>query len=170
MPADLVTSRLVLIAITPAMLHAELAADGQLSTLTRAQVPADWPWEEWEPHVLEFLLKQFEQHPQQIAWNRYIALREPRMLIGGIGCFALESEPTQAELGYGLLPEYEGHGYATEAAREVIAHVCQTPSLTSLIAHTYPHLQRSIRVMEKCGFALEGPGGEPGTVRYRLIL
>ena len=43
-------------------------------------------------------------------------------------------------------------------------------AMESVIAHTYPALRGSIRVMEKCGMTFDGEGEEAGTIRYRLAL
>jgi len=42
--------------------------------------------------------------------------------------------------------------------------------LSSVIAHSFPSLPASIRVMENCGMVFDGEGEESGTVRYRLQL
>jgi RimJ/RimL family protein N-acetyltransferase len=42
-------------------------------------------------------------------------------------------------------------------------------SVQTFTAQTYPHLVASVRVLEKCGFALAGAGDEEGTVRYRRL-
>ena len=61
---------------------------------------------------------------------------------------------------------------ATEAAEALINLIRSDPGITSIIAHTFPHLLGSRRVMEKCGMIPGGPapGEEPGTLRYRLTL
>lgn len=171
--ADLVTPRLELIAIAPAALLSERAGDGRLPELIGCLVPANWPPEHWEPHVFDILLAQYERRPEQVAWHRYVALREAdgrRTLIGATGSFWRESAPEECEIGYGLLPEYEGRGLATEAARALIEVIREDDEIRSVVAHTFPKLVGSVRVMEKCGFLFEGPGEEEGTLRYRLQL
>ncbi len=170
---DVITARLALIAMTPAMLLSEKAADGRLGKLIGCAVPANWPPEHWEPHVFEVLLTQFERHPEQMAWQRYVALPEPdgrRRLIGSVGAFWRETSPAECEIGYSILPPFEGRGLATEAARALIALIAEDARITSVMAHTYPRLGGSVRVMERCGMVYEGPGEEVGTVRYRLRL
>jgi RimJ/RimL family protein N-acetyltransferase len=124
----------------------------------------------WEPHVLEFLLKQFEEHPEQVGWHRHVGLREAdggRTLVGSLGAFSTAERPWECEVGYGILPEWEGRGLATEGTRALI-EALRGEGIRSVIAHTYPHLTRSLRVMEKCGMRFDGDGAEAGTVRYRV--
>jgi [ribosomal protein S5]-alanine N-acetyltransferase len=168
---DIVTPRLSLIAITPDTLLSEQRDDRQLGELIQCSIPPNWPPVDWEPHVLAILLGQFALYPEQIGWHRYVALRRDdggRPLIGCVGAFWRESSPHECEIGYSILPPHEGLGLATEATAALIGYLKQEPSLTSVIAHTFPHLAGSIRVMEKCGLVFEGAGEEDGTIRYRL--
>jgi RimJ/RimL family protein N-acetyltransferase len=91
-------------------------------------------------------------------------------LIGTLGAFKRAGRPSECEIGYGILPPYEGRGFATEGARALIEYVRGDERLESVIAHTFPWLPASIRVMEKCGMVFDGEGEEVGTIRYRLVL
>jgi RimJ/RimL family protein N-acetyltransferase len=170
---DIITPRLALIAITPAMLKSEQADDKNLGMLIRCAIPPNWPPVDWEPHVLDTLLAQYERHPEQMAWHRYVAFLNPdgtRTLIGSMGAFWRDTSPHECEIGYTILPPYEGRGLATEGARALINLIRGDSRMTSIIAHTFPELKASIRVMEKCGLVFDGNGEEAGTVRYRLML
>lgn len=162
----IVTARLRLVAITPAMLDAEVEGVGRLATLVQARVPGEWPDENWEPHVFDFIRCQYTRHPDTQGWNRYVVLPgDAAVLIGTVGAFPLNEH--EAEIGYTILKPWRGCGFATEAAQALIALLQESLQTSSVIAHTFPHLQESVRVMEKCGFAFDGAGDE-GTVRYRL--
>jgi ribosomal-protein-alanine N-acetyltransferase len=169
---DIVTSRLSLIAMTPEMLLTEKNGEGRLGELIQCVIPTNWPPVDWEPHVLDLLLTQFAEHPDQIGWHRYVGFVPPdgrRTLIGALGAFPKTAAP-ECEIGYSILAPYEGRGFATEAARALIDYVRGDGRITSVIAHTFPSLPGSIRVMEKCGMVFDGDGEEAGTVRYRLRL
>lgn len=168
---DIATPRLNLIAITPATLLSEQRDDHQLGELIQCSIPPNWPPVDWEPHVLAILLRQFALYPEQIGWHRYLALRcddGSRALIGCAGAFWRDTAPAECEIGYSIQPPHEGQGLATEATAALIGHLRRESRLTSVIAHTFPHLLGSIRVMEKCGLVFEGAGAEEGTIRYRL--
>jgi ribosomal-protein-alanine N-acetyltransferase len=166
------TARLALAAITPPTLHAERDNNHRrLGNLIEATIPANWPPEHWEPHVLAILLEQFARHPDQSAWHRYILYRHPngaRTLIGALGAFWREAAPHECEIGYSVLPPYEGQGLATEAAQALIQLLRNDDHIHRIVAHTFPSLPASIRIMEKCGLTCEGPGAEEGTIRYSL--
>jgi len=170
---DIVTDRLRLIAITPEMLHSEKSGDGRLGELIRCVVPTNWPPTNWEPHVYDFLLAQLAEHPEQLGWPRYVSFVAEdgrRTLIGTLGAFITPADPLVCEFGYEILPPFEGKGFATEGAKALIEYLRADERLESVIAHTFPSLQGSIRVMEKCGMVFDGEGEEAGTVRYRLRL
>lgn len=170
---DILTPRLALITITPAMVLAEKNSDPQFAEIVGCTDPRKWPPENWEPHVLDWLLDHFERDAATIGWMRFVALREPegsRTLVGTVGGIIKETVPEEVEVGWGILQQFEGRGLITEAAQAFIQRLRATGSFTSLIAHTYPWLGGSIRVMEKCGMAYDGAGEEQGTVRYRLRL
>jgi ribosomal-protein-alanine N-acetyltransferase len=168
---DIVTSRLSLIAVTPEMVRSQEVDDGMLGGLTQCVIPPGWPMTEWEPHVYKFLLDQFAEHPEQIGWHRYVSFVPPggsRTLIGSLGAFS--KTVSECEIGYSVLSAYEGRGFTTEAARALIEYLRGDERIESVIAHTFPSIPGSIRVMEKCGMSFDGDGEEAGTVRYRLRL
>jgi ribosomal-protein-alanine N-acetyltransferase len=170
---DIATSHLSLIAITPEMLRSEQADDQRLGELIQSAIPTNWPPVDWEPHVLDFILAQFHEHPEQIGWHRYVVFRHPdgaRSLIGALGAFSKGVPPSECEIGYSILTPFEGRGFATEGTRALIAYLRQDERINSIIAHTFPQLTGSIRVMEKCGLIFDGDGEEAGTIRYRLRL
>jgi len=170
---DIVTSHLSLIAITPEMVKSEQANDHRLAELIQCAIPTNWPPIDWEPHVFDFILTQFNEHPEQVGWHRYVTFVPPngvRILIGCLGASSKPATPAECEIGYSILSPFEGRGFATEGTVALIDYLRVNPQLTSIIAHTFPRLPASIRVMEKCGLTFEGPGDEEGTIRYRLLL
>lgn len=59
------------------------------------------------------------------------------------------------DLGFALLPEYWGQGYAHEAAAATIAHAKTTLALTRLVAITAPDNHASQTLLKKLGFTYE---------------
>jgi RimJ/RimL family protein N-acetyltransferase len=168
---DLKTQRLRLVAITPAMLKADEAADGTLAGMLGAVVTPEWPPEHWEPHVYRFIEKQYLEDPRTRGWNRYVLLPNERgallryTLIGAVGGFP--KAEGDVEIGYSTLPSFQRKGYGTEAARALVESLLTRKDVRSVSAQTYPRLAESIKVMERCGMTYVGPGEDEGTVRYR---
>jgi RimJ/RimL family protein N-acetyltransferase len=160
---DVLTPRLRLVAITPALLRVEGSA---LAAAVRAEIPAMWPPEHWEPHVYDFLEELYARTAYAVAWTRYVVTRsEPATLIGTLGGFPRTE--TEAEVGYEILPPWQRQGLATEGLLALMEEIRRRKEIRTFTAQTYPHLIASVRVMEKCGFMPAGAGDEEGTVRYR---
>src|SRR5271156_4633938 len=90
---DIRTTRLDLIAITLPLLHCEMKGGADFAArfraLAGAEIPPEWPPQDWEPHVLEFVLRQLTARPETLGWTRFVALRDGetgrRTLIGTVG-------------------------------------------------------------------------------------
>ena len=82
-------------------------------------------------------------------------------------CFkGLDANGT-AEIGYGILEEYQGQGYATEAVGAAVNWALQQPFVSRVEAETDPDNLVSQRVLEKCGFLPSGTVGEEGPRFFR---
>lgn len=76
--------------------------------------------------------------------------KNPGMLMGFCGHRQFE-DGKQMELLYGILPEYWGEGYGTEAAQEVLRHGFDACGIDHVIAATDTPNQRSVRVLQRLG-------------------
>ena len=101
-------------------------------------------------------------HPDQWDWHAIwmIELKDGTHI--GELCFKGLSADGTAEIGYGISEEYQNNGYATEAVRAVLEWAFSHPEVTAVEAETDDDNIASKRVLEKCGFALNGIIGEEG--------
>ena len=143
----------------------------ELGVVIHAEIPESWPPAEWEPHVLQYLLDVIEKDAEAAGWCRYLLLRDEkggtRTLIGTFGCGFPKEDTGLAELGYGLLPEWQRQGFAAEAVLAMLPWLQSRRAITAFVAQTFPHLRGSIRVLEKTGFHPAGAGYEDGTILFR---
>ena len=72
-----------------------------------------------------------------------------------------------AEIGYGILEDYQGQGYATEAVSAAVNWALQQSAVTRVEAETEPDNRASQRVLEKCKFLPSGIVGEEGPRFFR---
>lgn len=77
-----------------------------------------------------------------------------RQLIGMCGLLQRDTLP-DPDLGYALLPQYAGVGYAQEAARACVALAHQQFRMHRLVAITSPENTRSRHLLEQIGMQLE---------------
>jgi [ribosomal protein S5]-alanine N-acetyltransferase len=174
--AEIQTARLDLVPVTAESIRCQVGFGPRMYTdlgaAISADIPAEWPPENWEPHVLDYLLNLIAEDPKATGWCRYLLLRHPggRTLIGSFGCAFPKAETGEAELGYGLLPHWQRQGFAAEAVLAMLPWLQSQRPIRAFVAQTFPDLRGSIRVLEKCGFHHAGAGFEEGTVLYRLEL
>lgn len=82
--------------------------------------------------------------------------KETGKFVGVTGFFP-EWEPCQqAEVGFMLMPEFYGKGYATESLRNVVHFAFEQCDFHKLTAAVTEGNDASKRVLEKCHFQLEG--------------
>lgn len=84
-----------------------------------------------------------------------ITLRPSGPLIGAIG-LVLKKRHRRGELGYWIGVDYWNQGYATEAARAVLAYGFGQLGLNRIHAYHFTRNPASGRVMEKIGMRYEG--------------
>src|ERR1051326_9066615 len=65
------------------------------------------------------------------------------------------------EIAYGVAPEHQGKGYATEAAEALVSYAFRNGQVRVVLAHTLPEPNASTRVLTKCGFRKVGEVIDP---------
>lgn len=84
------------------------------------------------------------------------AIEQPSVgLVGAVG-LELSAQHRRGELGYWIGRPYWGRGFATEAARAVIAFAFETLELHRVQAMHFTRNPASGRVLEKAGMTVEG--------------
>lgn len=81
-----------------------------------------------------------------------------------IGSCAYKGPPDTegvVEIAYGVDPQYQGRGYATEAARALVDFAFRSRQVYLVRAHTRPEHNASTRVLTKCGFKRIGEVVDP---------
>jgi RimJ/RimL family protein N-acetyltransferase len=65
------------------------------------------------------------------------------------------------EIAYGIHPDQQGRGYATEAAAALVSYAFTQSNVRLIRAHTLPEPNASTRVLTKCGFKHIGEVVDP---------
>ena len=102
------------------------------------------------------------RHPDQWDWYAIWMIEKTDGTHIGDLCFKGLREDGIAEIGYGILEEHQGQGYATEAVQAACHWAFLHPDVRSLEAETDAENAASQRVLEKCGFRPNGTFGEEG--------
>jgi RimJ/RimL family protein N-acetyltransferase len=92
--------------------------------------------------------------PHQPGWFQH-AIDCEGVLIGDVGVNLHENE-MQADIGFTLVPAYQGRGYATEAVRSVVRYLFAAQGLHRISAECDARNVRSARLLARVGFQEEG--------------
>lgn len=118
-----------------------------------------YPWEERTEVGVRAFVQMFIDQQQETPRSKYqlaMILRETGRLIGNCGLRRSGSTAYQADLGYELAPEEWGNGYASEAARRMLAFGFDELGLHRIWATCLAENTASARVLEKIGMRQEG--------------
>jgi RimJ/RimL family protein N-acetyltransferase len=81
-----------------------------------------------------------------------------------VGFCGFKGPPDSAgvvEIAYGVAPEHQNKGYATEAAAALVDFALGSVQVRVVRAHTLPRPSASTRVLTKCGFRYLGEAIDP---------
>lgn len=137
--------RLVLQSPEEALAHVE-----RLTPSERAEVSPDW-------------LARVRASTVADPWTHGFALvhRADDAVIGSCGYKGPPDAEGMVEIAYGVTPEHQGRGYATEAARAMTDWAFSSGRVGVVRAHTLAEANASTRVLEKCGFQKIGEVLDP---------
>ncbi len=165
------TRRLLLRSATPELAGADLHDPAEFSRRLDAEIPSDWPPPLNDIQSQTYTLRYLRDDPEATGWIAWYFLLPgtpgERAQAIGIGGFTGKPSPEGAvEIGYSVMPNHEGMGYASEAVAALVEWAFSHPEVQLVFGQTYPSLIASIRVMENNGFEFLGDGSEPGTIRF----
>jgi RimJ/RimL family protein N-acetyltransferase len=121
------------------------AADGLRGFFISGDVSPDW-------------LAALRSSSGPDAWRHgfFAAHRESGSVIGSAGFKGPPDSTGTVEIAYGIVPSFEGRGYATEAAAALVDFAFASGQVRTVRAHTLPRPNASTRVLSKCGFRYVG--------------
>ncbi len=90
----------------------------------------------------------------------YGTLRE-RAVVGLGGFKSVPDAQRSIEIGYSVAPTYQGKGFATSVARQLIEIAFASKLVDCVCAHTLAEQNASTRVLEKCGMNKESETIDP---------
>jgi RimJ/RimL family protein N-acetyltransferase len=111
-----------------------------------------------EEIAMRFLAHQatLEIGEQRVAISFAIHHIADAKTIGEVDIDVLPKKHSQGEIGWLLHPDYQGHGYATEAAQVLLKYLFAEHQLHRITSGCDPRNTASIRLMERLGMRCEG--------------
>jgi RimJ/RimL family protein N-acetyltransferase len=107
----------------------------------KAELSADW-------------LSRLHASTSADPWTHGFTMvhRDSGIVVGKCGFKGPPSSDGVVEIAYGVGPDYQGKGYATEAAQALVDFAVSSGAVRVVRAHTLPDWNASTRVLTKCGF------------------
>lgn len=112
--------------------------------------PATWPGDALV--IFPRLIENLEANPDNELWDGTLVERATLTAIGQLGCKGKPDENGSVEIGYGLIPEVWGRGYATEIVGALVFWLRKQPGVKMVTAECLATNPASIRVLQKTGF------------------
>lgn len=136
----LTTARLRLLPATVALVTAELTDLAEFARLLSASVPNEWP-PEILADALPVFLEWIEAAPDLVGWYVWYAViqspnAKPDILAASGGFKGPPQENGTVEIGYSVLPQYQGQGYATEMVQALVNWALGQTGVLRIVAET----------------------------------
>jgi len=163
------TPRFLLVPATAELVAQEIAGSEALGKALSADVPTDWPPEE-TVDALPWFLSRLKSDPGLSGWLNWYGLyrddtsRRP-VLVGSAGFFG-PPEDGSVEIGYSVLPSFQGRGFATEIVTGLVTWALSQPAVECVAAESSSENHASLRVLRKIGFTPVGAGRDEGCLRF----
>jgi ribosomal-protein-alanine N-acetyltransferase len=150
------TPQLRLAPCTVAAAQAAISDRAALESLLGVHVPDDWPAEDLRD-FLPVYDRIVDQQAARQGWGIWLMLDPAaRALVGDIGFKGPPDDLHTVEIGYSVLPAFQGRGYATEAVQALVAWGFAQPGVRRIVANCRADNAASIRVLEKAGMRQTG--------------
>ncbi|RPI96532.1 MAG: N-acetyltransferase [Chloroflexi bacterium] len=156
-PNRVITERLFLVPLSLELVSLLQTDIHQAAARLGAAVPEDW----LSPDLRDYLPlyhQIVEKDPEAAVWGIWtMVCRDAPRIVGAIGFKGRPDSRGTIYIVYGVRAEHQGKGYATEAARGLIAWAFIQPGVRRVTADCLAGNFASIRVLEKAGMRRLGP-------------
>jgi len=118
-----------------------------------------YDWTGRTPEAVQDFVQMFlaqQQEQPRTKFQLAVILKSSRQLIGNCGIRLKSADAHEGDIGYELSPKHWGHGYATEAARAIVAFGFTQLRLHRIWSWCIAENVGSAHVLQKLGMQPEG--------------
>ncbi|MDQ2664765.1 MAG: GNAT family N-acetyltransferase [Gemmatimonadota bacterium] len=101
------------------------------------------------------------RHPDPWHLGFAVLHGDDRKVIGSAGFNGAPDSAGLVEVAYGIVPDFQGRGYATEANTALVAFAFGSGLVRTIRANTLPVANASTKVLRKCHFIYKGEFDDP---------
>jgi len=128
----------------------------------------DGPWNDTEKHRNFVIGRILHRYPDGLGyWT--IVDKKNRQFLGWILLIPVDFTGPKIEIGWRLVRNSWGKGYATEAAETILLHAINTVGIRKIFADIHPENIGSMKVAKKLGFLNKGLIKNEDETFYRYI-
>lgn len=147
---------------TPRLLLKDLTTSDAQALIEYRSLPEVTQFQGWAPTSVEDGLQFIREDichemNQPDTWFQFgIFRREDQVMIGDLGMHFILDLPDDVEIGVTVAPAYQGKGFASEAVVCVLDFIFKTLGKSKAVASVDPKNHKSMALMKRVGFQLEG--------------
>jgi RimJ/RimL family protein N-acetyltransferase len=151
----------------PSAAAAALPGDREAASVALgAALSADWP----QADLHDVLPLQAAAQPEAVRFGIWVMLeRETNTVVGDVGFFGPPGSDGSVEIGFSVVPDRRGRGYATEAVREMVEWVRAQPGVSAVVARCEKGNEPSVRTLARTGFLRDGLAGAQVRWRHAVV-
>jgi [ribosomal protein S5]-alanine N-acetyltransferase len=170
------TERLELIATSLVHINSELNSPNLLAQILNVEISTEWPPGEYDRNAQEYFRDQLKKRGEDlVGWLNWYAVKrasekQPAILIAAAGYFGPPSEYGDVEIGYSVIPSYQGKGYATEIVQALVEIAKKDSRVKRIVARTTDSNKASCIVLEKTGFINVGSCDSENNILFEKII
>lgn len=117
--------------------------------------------------VIEWLILNYDmEKPYRLTYKIVI---DNKIMIGIVSYGLLQSDNTKREIAYILSPEFWGMGYATKTVKSFLEYIFCEYNEDVMYTEIESRNEKSIRVIERCGFTQIGMFIDKDTRRQKYL-
>jgi len=99
--------------------------------------------------------------PVPDVWRHGFALVYEGVVVGNTAFVGPPNNAGEVEIAYGVVPAFEGRGFATQAAQALTEFAFGDERVNTVIAHTLTQNNASTHILQKNGFTFSGEVDHP---------
>lgn len=147
---ELHTNRLIMTTFTHEMIEMLLIDKDAFSEEFLFNIHSEWPLPEYQ-QFFPYKINKFKENPIENKWEGLIIHKETNTIIGDMGFKGSPDEEGAINIGYSIVPDQRGKGYASEMGKALVQWGLSQPGVKKVVATCSPDNHPSIKVLQKIG-------------------
>lgn len=168
------TERLALLALDPRLAALQAGSHTAFFNAIAVSHEVMWPPAPFERAAFQWAEQNLAHDPEGEGWYGWallanVAANQPPRVVGAAALVGRPDDQGEVELAFGIVPEFRGNGYSSEAVR-ALSHWAIANGAAQVVVHLDAEDIAAARLLEKNGFVDTGEPPYPGVARFAFSL